>query len=415
VTYSDPAPPADTSRPATRSADRVRTVASVITGVLFVIVAVVSLVVAWARATVLDSDRFASTIEQTIAEPEVTRALSEVVTERVLAVADVDGYIGANLPEELAPLAQVLRGAARALAVELVDQVVSSPAARSGLVEASRATHRGFITLLEGGDPPPAVSVEGDEIAINLLPLITESIERLQARGLLGDLNVPRLNWGDDPTEQRVLLARAIDRDLPEDFGQVVVYRSERVQAASQMVQNGRAMLSLAQRGAWVIYASAVILAVATVVLARRRLMAFGAVALGSAAALLVARTVVAGLVEEVPGLVTNPGAVTAVATSLGDLSRGLIKLLDVVAVITFGLAVFALGAAWRRRSGGEVGPIRALVDERPEFVGLGGFALAILLLSVAGVGWVSILAATALVAGATVVLARSRRAQPNV
>jgi hypothetical protein len=398
-----------------RSGDRIRTMASVITGVLFVVVAMVALVVAWARATVLDSDRFAATIEQTLAEPEVTRALSESVTERVLAVSDVDGYIGANLPEELAPLAQVLRGAARALAVELVDEVVSSPAARAGLVEASRATHRGFIALLEGGDLPPAVSVEGDEIAVNLLPLITESIERLQARGLLGDIDVPRLNWRDDPTEQRMLLARAIDRDLPEDFGLVVVYRSERVEEASQMVQNGRAMLSLAQSGAWVVYASAVILGVATVALARRRLMAVGALALGSAAALLVARAVVVGIVEEVPGLFTNPGAVTAVATSLGDLSRGLIRLLDVVALIACALTVFALGAVWRRRSGGFIAPIRALVDERPEFVGLGGFALAILLLSVAGVGWLSILAATALVAGSAVVLARPRRAQSNI
>ncbi len=418
MTFDPPPATGDPTTDRPQSTSPLRTIASIAAGVLFVIAAVVALVVGWARATVLDSDRFASTIEQTLAEPEVTRSLSELVTERVLEIADVDAFVATNLPEELAALSPVLRGAARGLTIELVDGIVSSPAARSGLVEASRATHQGFVRLLEGGEPPPSVTIEGDSIAINLLPLVTESIGGLQARGLVGELEVPRLNWDDDPAEQRMLLSRVLDRDLPDDFGQIVVYRSERVSEASQMVQNGRSVLTLAKRGALVLYASVIILGVATVALARRRLVALGALASGVAAAVLIARAVVNGIVEEIPGLFTNPGAVVAVAISVGDLTRGLITMLDVVAVFTVAIAAFALVAAWRRRSGGSGASVEAagaLVADHPEFVSLGGFALAILLLSIAGVGWFSGLIAAALVVGSTLVLTRSRRVQPNV
>lgn len=418
MTLAPPTTPIDPTGDHSPATSRPRTIASFVAGVLFVIAAVVALVVGWARATVLDSDRFASTIEQTLAEPEVTRSLAELVAERVLDVADVDAFVATNLPEELAPLSPLLRGAARGLTIELVDGIVSSPAARSGLVEASRTTHQGFVRLLEGGEPPPSVTVEGDSVAINLLPLVSQSIEGLQERGLVGELRLPRLNWDDDPAEQRVLLSRVLDRDLPDDFGQIVVYRSERVAEASQMVQNGRSVLALAKRGAFVIYASVIILGVATVALARRRLLALGALAAGVAAAMLIARAVINGIVAEIPGLFTNPGAVVAVATSVGDLSRGLITMLDVVAVFTVAIAAFALVAAWRQRSGGSGASVQAagaLVADHPEFVGLGGFALAILLLSIAGVGWFTGLVAAVLVVGSTLVLTRSRRLQPNV
>jgi len=397
-------------------ADRLRTVASAVIGVIAVVLLLLSLVVAWARATVLNSDRFAATVERTLAEPEVTRSLAEITTARLFVIADVNGFIGRTLPEPLAPLAPLLEGAARSLAVDVVDEIVGSPAANRGITEASRLAHRGVMRVLEGDVAPAAVTIDDGAVAVNLLPLITESAQRLQDRGLLTGVEIPQFEWDGDPAQQRDQLGDAIGRELAEDFGQLVVYRSEKISNASQLVQTGRTALSMAQRGALVIYSLTFICAVASLALARRRIVALGALSLGAFVALVLARVVALRIIAELPELFVNPGAVVAVATSVADISRGLITGIDLLALLTLALALGSLVTMRRAATtGGVRSALGALVRERRELVALSGFALSLLIVTIVGLGWLPVLIAIALVVGSVVVLSVPQRVQPNV
>ena len=73
------------------------------------------------------------------------------------------------------------------------------------------------------------MSVDNGEVSINLLPLLSRGLLAIQDLGVLADARVPVFTADGDPAEQQAELSVAIGRTLPADFGQLVVYRSEKL------------------------------------------------------------------------------------------------------------------------------------------------------------------------------------------
>ena len=200
------------------------------------------------------------------------------------------------------------------------------------------------MELLQGDGLVDGVSVVEGEVTINLLPLVGRGLTRIQEFGLLDDVELPTITADGDPDEQIADLEAALGRDLPDDFGQLVVYRSDRLADAQAAVQSAQQLLVTVKRALWVLLIAAVVSLVLTIVLARDRWRAILLLGLGTFVATVAPRTAVRNVRDDAPELVEPPGAKAAVTVVLDDLSAGLLRmfgLLLLVAVVLTAIVFF--------------------------------------------------------------------------
>jgi hypothetical protein len=202
----------------------------------------------------------------------------------------------------------------------------------------------------------------------------------LQSFGLLSDVELPTLTADGDPQQQVAELESALGRDLPEDFGQLVIYQSDRLADAGASVENAQRTLVLVKRGLVVLLVATVALLALTIIIARNRWRAVLLLGLGTVAAIVIARTGVRRVRDDAPELVKRPGARAALGAVLDGAASGLLR--------TFGLvllagAVVALIALFRRdRQRGDLLLIAAVVAG-VVVVGLLGLSIWSLLLGI--------------------------------
>jgi hypothetical protein len=170
---------------------------------------------------------------------------------------------------------------------------------------------------------------------------------RVQELGLLGDVDLPEATAAGNPDQQIADLEQALGRDLPDDFGQLVVYRSDSVAAADVSLDSAQDTFALVKRALWLLLALTVVFVAATIIVARDRWRAALLLGLGAVVAMVVARTLVRRVRVDAPSLVERPGAKAAVDSLLSGASVGLLRTLGVVlalAVVLVAVAFFERG-----------------------------------------------------------------------
>jgi hypothetical protein len=146
-----------------------------------------------------------------------------------------------------------------------------------------------------------------------------------------------------------VRLEQALGRDLPDDFGQLVVYRSETLAEAQTLLASAQRAMVVVKRAVGLLVVLTIGLVAATLALARDRRRATLALALGVTAALLVTRRVVQRIVEDSPDLVVNPESRAAVSEVVGGLTSSLlaaVTILLLIGVVTSAVATHGQGLA---------------------------------------------------------------------
>ena len=237
------------------------------------------------------------------------------------------------------------------------------------------------MRLLEGDGLVDGITVVDGAVTLNLLPLLDRGLTRLQSFGLLSDVELPTLTADGDPQQQVAELESALGRDLPEDFGQLVVYESDRLADAGASVDSAQRTLVLAKRGLVVLLIATVALIALTIIVARNRWRAALLLGLGTVAAIVIARTGVRRVRDEAPELVKRPGAKAALGAVLDGAASGLLRTFGLVLLVG---AVVALIALFRRdRQRGDLLLIAAVVAGAV-VVGLLGFSIWSLLLGIA-------------------------------
>lgn len=382
----------------------VRTALSIITGVLAVILLVVSLLSMWARSTLLDSDGFADSVAVALERPEVTASLATVITDQVMEAVDLEAYVDETLPGPLAAISPVISAGARLVVRDVTQSLLESERAQTALVELVRRAHRATIAVLSGEDPVPGVRVVDDEVSINLLPLVGRAIEGVQSRGILTRLEVPELRLDGDPDQQIAELESALGRPLADDFGQLVVYRGEQVSQASQFVTTARSAVTLAKRLAVLVYIATAVLFAVSLILARRTRRAAIILAIAAAGAALIARRIINRAVDELPELVTDPGAVVALSVSTNRLTSGLLVSLLVAASIAIVIAVVVF-------VGGSPRTLDALLTRYRNLTAIVAFAVAVVIIAGFGIGLVAVVLAVAAAAFGVYLIATERPA----
>lgn len=391
---------------------RARSTFSLIFGVLGVLGVLVSVIAVWAHEVLFDPDAVSGAVEQALLEPEVTDALAVFLTDQILDAIDVEQLVEDKVPDPLAPLSPVLVGGVRTIVDEALSRVLAEDTTRTVVVAASELAHAAVMRVLDGGRLSDGLTVDGGLVSINLLPIVSRGLEALQNAGLLTRVDLPTLSPGGDPADQITQLEEAIGRDLPDDFGQMVVYESEQIAEAQAAVSRGQQALVLFRRALVVIIALTLGSLIASVALAVRRRRALVAVALGVVAAMGIGRAILRTVVERAPDLALKPGSRTAIRSVVDTLASGLLALVTaaliasvIVAVITYLTGSGRTAVALRGRASSTGASARSVVAEHRDAVTIGAFALAVMVIFFFGFSALPLLVASLLAVGGAAAL----------
>lgn len=225
-------------RPAKRG--RMRRVGAVLLVVLTVLVFAAGVAGAWARRTVLDTDRYVATVGPLAEDPAVQEYLARTITTQVFEAIDVQGRLQVVLQERadrLVFLAGPITSSVQGFVQDQVDTVIASERFAQLWAEVNRIAHEQAIRVLEGDTT--VITVEEGEVVLNLLPVANEVLEGVS--GVVGELlgrsvEIPEITPETVPVEAISRLEQALGVDLPERFGTVTVYDSDELAAVQQAV-----------------------------------------------------------------------------------------------------------------------------------------------------------------------------------
>ena len=215
----------------------VRAIGSVVLGVIAVIGLLCSVIGFWARDTVFDEGEVAGAVESAIEEPAVTDALAARLTASVMSAVDLETRLNDILPPALQRITPAIVGGLEQRIEDRLSNRLADPDTRDTLVSIFERSYGAFLDVMKGDGLSGGLTVEHGEVTVNFLPLVANGLQTLQGYGLLDDATIPELTRDGDPAEQIAQLEDGLGRDLPDDFGQIVVYRSDSLAEKSETLQ----------------------------------------------------------------------------------------------------------------------------------------------------------------------------------
>jgi Short C-terminal domain len=290
---------------------RTRLIVARILVVLATVLAIVAAVAGYLRYQALDSDTFADTTDELIANDEIREQLGDTIVEELFANVDVAAELENRLPEDQQALAGPLAGGVREIADRTVQRLLDQPRGQALLRAALVTTHDQLLAVLE--DESTTVTTEDGAVFLDLRPLIIQVGERVAVIGRLAER-------------------------LPDDTGRIEILEAEELETAQEATQ----LLDTVGMWAWLVPVALAAGALWLARGARRRILrsvAFGAIIAGLV--LLIARAVAGHyVVDELVRSVTAEEA----ASEAWDI---LTSLLADGAWTLVGIGVVALIGVW--------------------------------------------------------------------
>ena len=213
----------------------VRTIGAVILGVIAVVGLLCSVIGFWAHDTVFDEAEVAGAVESAIEAPGVTDALAGASHRQ----RDVGGRPRNAVERHRAAgrCSGSRRRSSAAWTQRIEDRVsnrLADPDTRDTLVSIFERSYGAFLDVMKGDGLSTASPSTHGEVTVNFLPLVADGLQTLQGFGLLDDATIPELTRDGEPAQQISQLEDGLGRDLPDDFGQIVVYRSDSLAEKSE-------------------------------------------------------------------------------------------------------------------------------------------------------------------------------------
>jgi hypothetical protein len=356
--------------------------------------AVAATVSIWARALVLNTDRWTELSDQLIREPEVVDALSARLSTSIVEGLEVEERVrnalaGAErLPTQITLLARPVTATIQDVLEDRIATFLQSEEGRHLWVRVSGAAHERVVAVLRG-ETGPGVTVEEGTVTLNTVPLINRGLGRSEdlIAGILGrPVSLPsaeEIAATGTADEARELLEARLGVDLPDDLGEIVVFRSDRLAAAQDAVR-------LLDRFITLIILVTFVLLVASLTLSvdrRRTLLQLGiGVLLGALLARLAVRAVEGAIVNAA-------GSRGAAREVVGTVFSGLVTFIAflVVAGIVAAAAAYLAGhPAWlnRGRERFRTRGIEAWAGAHVDGLRVAGIAVAVITLFLVDLSW---------------------------
>jgi hypothetical protein len=220
---------------------RLRRIGALLLVILTVVVFAAGVAGAWARRTVLDTDRYVATVGPMIEDPAVQEYLARTLTEQAFQALDVQGRLEdvlADRAEQLAFLAGPITDSVEGFVEEQVDKVIASDGFEQLWYEANRLLHEKVLAVLEGDSE--LVTISGNRLVLNLLPALNEVLKGMAGvvSELIGrEVTLPEITTETVPATAVTSLESALGVDLPDDFGTIVVYDADELAAVQEAIR----------------------------------------------------------------------------------------------------------------------------------------------------------------------------------
>ncbi len=170
------------------------------------VLAPLSVASVWASSQLSDTERYVETVAPLAENPAVQDALANEVTAAVFENVDIEGFttealktvaeqpnvpprVAALLPALAVPITDGVEGFTR----DQVNAFFASPQFTQLWAEANRVAHEQVVRLLEGNQGG-AVSAQGNQITLNLAPIVAAVQARLVDRGFELAANIPEVD-----------------------------------------------------------------------------------------------------------------------------------------------------------------------------------------------------------------------------
>jgi hypothetical protein len=285
------------STPAMRAHSRKQSSLRYIASLVLSVLAGASLLLAsvglWVNNTIFNSSRFASTVENVLEEPEVNLALSRYLTTQVMDNIAVEESITNILPDQIESLAPFLVGAVRNVVQEGVQRVLAQERVLELIGDQVEKSHKGLMFVLENRGPfGKTVTTDGNRVILDLRAVLENALDDVERSGVL----LERLN-------------------VPEDFGQLVVYEGDAVESSSTVLRAAQDGLSLFKRLLWVYIVAAPLFMAASIYVASSRRHAIRRLGIVCAAVAAAASWTLSQIGPAVGNMIANPEARPAAKT----------------------------------------------------------------------------------------------------
>jgi hypothetical protein len=383
----------------TKKPHRARRIISMVLVILTAILVPLASTAVWATRTVLNTDRFTSTVSSVISDPAVISVVSNKVTDETFDALASSSIIQ-NLPSALKPVAVIIGGALRSRVEDAVNNVLSSDSGQEILTDTVRTAHTAAMKLLHGNIfSSDAFTVQNGTVTLNLISVIREVLVKLQADGVIpSSVTIPK------PSDPPGKFATALGARLPENFGQVVVYQTNDVSRHKTLDEAQRALVTL-KRSVVLLVILALVALIAAVLVAVDRSRALFRIGIGVTIGALVLIVVARRAAAAVPNAASTAGAATISRSVAEALRSSLVRVLLILALIAIVTAIVARTWDWLMSWSGAHADIARII----------AVALGIIILLVLGMGWGSVIFALLVVAlGLLFVDRAARRSAPT-
>jgi len=175
---------------------RGRSIAAVVCVVLAALLTTPAAIAYWGQRTLNDAQRYVDTVGPLVDSPEVQDAIATTVTDAIQSQVDVEAILSEVFADvitdrpRLQQLVGPLSGAINGLIDREVRAFVASDLFADIWVRVNTRAQQTLVRVLEG-DEGGAVSVQGDQVVLDLSDVVAEVQQRLVARGLTIVENVP--------------------------------------------------------------------------------------------------------------------------------------------------------------------------------------------------------------------------------
>jgi hypothetical protein len=164
----------------------------------------------WVNRVALNTEVFSDTSSQLLEDDAIRGAVATRAVDELFTSVDVQAELEAQLPEDWKSLSGVATAGARQGAYEVVDRALQQPQLQSIWQATVEETHRTLVQVLEGGGD--RVSTDEGEVILDMRAIVIEVADRIG----IGE--------------------QVVDR-IPADAGQIVVLRSDELDAAQSGFQ----------------------------------------------------------------------------------------------------------------------------------------------------------------------------------
>ncbi|MFD3720551.1 hypothetical protein [Streptomyces sp. NPDC058674] len=184
---------------------RWRSVLSAVLVILAALLAVLSVVAVWTDSIVGDTDRYVDTVAPLAGDPAVQTAVTNRATTVILEQIDVKALVGElsaaaaqeGSPPAVAKLIGELSGpienGLKELVSATVHRIVASSAFETLWTDANRIGHRSLDKALTGKGGG-AVTLKGDQVAVDVGPLVERAKDELVKSGFSRAASIPEVH-----------------------------------------------------------------------------------------------------------------------------------------------------------------------------------------------------------------------------